>query len=525
MEDKLTSSKSSYYDIDNIIALRNHLKYNEIWDQISFVADIKRYRYDASSFGNFKEYDVDINDSIYHSSNGYDYILLFNDNGCKLYKIDMIIASLFMPKPYCVEDCNAIKHIDGNTRNNMAYNLEWYHEDEVLKPIEYKDVRKGKYKISNFGRVWNNETDSEQKTHANTNGYLQVGLSVENGYTQRSCRVHRLVANEFLPWHDETSDIVNHIDGNILNNHYMNLEWTTLSGNTQHAYYTGLASGKFGEENPASILTNDLVKHICELLIRYDGSQSKVLNQLAIEGHVNIQKNIIDSIKLKECWSNISDNYFKYEDFNHKTALDENDIHKICMSLIKHNGSSKAVLNELSSSIPILTYKRIIDIKMKVSWRSISDKYFKDNDFNHDKTTDMVSFTPRHLFTDDEVHEICKVLVDNNGSNVRTVEQLKNKYPTLSINYLQKLKVKECKAYISDQYFDRDTFKMKFALNEELVHKICKLLVKYHGSYPNTLNDLQDEYPSLTKKQIESVKLKAAWKRISDQYFTDPKEL
>lgn len=45
MEDKLTSSKSSYYDIDNIIALRNHLKYNEIWDQISFVAYLRSIFY------------------------------------------------------------------------------------------------------------------------------------------------------------------------------------------------------------------------------------------------------------------------------------------------------------------------------------------------------------------------------------------------------------------------------------------------------------------------------------------------
>lgn len=515
MEDKLTSSKSSYYDIDNIIALRNHLKYNEIWNQISFVADIKRYRYDASSFGNFKEYDVDINDSIYHSSNGYDYILLFNDNGCKLYKIDMIIASLFMPKPYCVEDCNAIKHIDGNTRNNMAYNLEWYHEDEVWKPIEYKDVRKGKYKISNFGRVWNNETDSEKKSYINQSGYLSTNLSIEGVLTkQLPCRIHRLVAMMFVPGHNTDNDIVNHIDGNPSNVHYTNLEWTTLRDNTQHAYYTGLASGKSGEENPSAKLDEGQVRHICELLVKYNGSQINVLRHTQSENNDLITPNMINSIKLKECWSTISDEYFKYNDFSHMTSFTENDVHKICKSLVKHNGSSKAVLDELSTEIPLLNYHRIDHVKQKKAWSYISDEYF-----------DIDAFTPRHLFTDDEVHEICKALVDNNGSNVRTVEQLKNKYPTLSINYLQKLKVKECKAYISDQYFDRDTFKMKFALNEELVHKICKLLVKYHGSYPNTLNDLQDEYPSLTKKQIESVKLKAAWKRISDQYFTDPKEL
>lgn len=151
---------------------------------------------------------------------------------------------------------------------------------------------------------------------------------------------------------------------------------------------------------------------------------------------------MINSIKLKECWSTISDEYFKYNDFSHMASFTENDVHKICKSFVKHNGSSKAVLDELSTEIPLLNYHRIDHVKQKKAWSYISDEYF-----------DIDAFTPRHLFTDDEVHEICKALVDNNGSNVRTVEQLKNKYPTLSINYLQKLKVKECKAYISDQYF------------------------------------------------------------------------
>jgi energy-coupling factor transporter ATP-binding protein EcfA2 len=122
----------------------------------------------------------------------------------------------------------------------------------------------------------------------------------------------------------------------------------------------------------------------------------------------------------------------EYNDFSHITSFTENDVHKICKSLVKHNGSSKAVLDELSTEIPLLNYHRIDHVKQKKAWSYISDEYF-----------DIDAFTPRHLFTDDEVHEICKALVDNNGSNVRTVEQLKNKYPTLSINYLQKLKVKD----------------------------------------------------------------------------------
>ncbi|ENG7823813.1 HNH endonuclease, partial [Salmonella enterica] len=35
-----------------------------------------------------------------------------------------------------------------------------------------------------------------------------------------------------------------HKDGNKQNNDASNLEWTTIAGNTQHAYRTGLAGGR-----------------------------------------------------------------------------------------------------------------------------------------------------------------------------------------------------------------------------------------------------------------------------------------
>lgn len=56
---------------------------------------------------------------------------------------------------------------------------------------------------------------------------------------RREYRVHRLVADAFLP-PDPSRPIVNHIDGNKLNNAASNLERVTASENTQHAIATGL---------------------------------------------------------------------------------------------------------------------------------------------------------------------------------------------------------------------------------------------------------------------------------------------
>ncbi|MCC0783514.1 HNH endonuclease [Clostridioides sp. ES-S-0108-01] len=44
-------------------------------------------------------------------------------------------------------------------------------------------------------------------------------------------------------------DIVNHIDGNKLNDNYTNLEWCNISINTQHAYDTGLIKDRGGWKN------------------------------------------------------------------------------------------------------------------------------------------------------------------------------------------------------------------------------------------------------------------------------------
>lgn len=85
-----------------------------------------------------------------------------------------------------------------------------------------------------YDRLNNEIASSSLNTDvANTKTYLSV---YDNP-------VHRMVAETFLSKeHIPTSEatIVNHLDGDIRNNHYKNLEWTTYSGNSIHAFMTGL---------------------------------------------------------------------------------------------------------------------------------------------------------------------------------------------------------------------------------------------------------------------------------------------
>lgn len=65
-------------------------------------------------------------------------------------------------------------------------------------------------------------------------GYVEVTLRYRGKVTY--ARVHRLVAEAFCD-KQEGCDVVNHLDEDKSNNQERNLEWTTISGNTQHSAY------------------------------------------------------------------------------------------------------------------------------------------------------------------------------------------------------------------------------------------------------------------------------------------------
>lgn len=93
------------------------------------------------------------------------------------------------------------------------------------------------YAVSNLGNIKNMHTNHILSKHLNTTGYERVQLMI-NG-KQKKFFVHRLVAEYFV---DGMADglVVNHIDGNKLNNNASNLEWCTRSENDLHAFRLGL---------------------------------------------------------------------------------------------------------------------------------------------------------------------------------------------------------------------------------------------------------------------------------------------
>lgn len=149
-------------------------------------------------------------------------------------------------------------------------------DEDLEEWLEIPDAQDG-WLISNYGRVKHNGKILSCSIHSD--GYIfSVFKSRKTGkYIQRP--VHRLVAEAFLPV-VIGKDVINHVDGNKMNNSVMNLEWCTQSENVKHAidnHFTprGLTTyqGKFSPEER---------QHIKDLWDSGDYSRRKIAEMYGV---------------------------------------------------------------------------------------------------------------------------------------------------------------------------------------------------------------------------------------------------
>lgn len=110
-----------------------------------------------------------------------------------------------------------------------------------LKELKMKTQIKNykKYNIYDNGDVENIETNKILKGSISENGYKYYRLSKDG--LKKMFYAHKLVAEAFIP-NPNNLPVVNHKDGNKLNNNINNLEWVSYSENVIHAYNNNLIS-------------------------------------------------------------------------------------------------------------------------------------------------------------------------------------------------------------------------------------------------------------------------------------------
>ena len=111
------------------------------------------------------------------------------------------------------------------------------------------------YLIDEDGNVYNTITDRQLKGSIGENGYKYYRLSKDG--QKKMLYAHRLVAETFLP-NPDNLPVVNHIDGNKINNNIKNLEWVSQSDNVKHAHDNDLIAGR----RAATYYTEDLPDEI-----------------------------------------------------------------------------------------------------------------------------------------------------------------------------------------------------------------------------------------------------------------------
>lgn len=147
----------------------------------------------------------------------------------------------------------------------------------------------GKYSISDSGEVRNDSTGKMLKQSIHVNGYCVVGIYNKEKKQTSHYRVHRLVAEAFIP-NPDNKEIVNHIDGNKHNNSVENLEWNTSSENVNHAFKTGLSITTKNQRDSArkNIEKNRLLSNC----------NRKEIYSINSEGIKIIYKSVVDASKI-----------------------------------------------------------------------------------------------------------------------------------------------------------------------------------------------------------------------------------
>lgn len=168
-------------------------------------------------------------------------------------------------------------------------------EQEVWKDVDGYD---GCYSISTIGEVLSRKRSIKTLLKASRcrQGYARVYLSKYG--ISKSHALHRLVAQTFIE-NPESKSQVNHKNGIKHDNRVGNLEWSTPSENSRHAYDTGLSSGCRGSKNGRSKLSEKDVVEIKKMLL--DG----LLNKKEIGEIYSIDKSQIHLISAGKSWKHV----------------------------------------------------------------------------------------------------------------------------------------------------------------------------------------------------------------------------
>jgi transcriptional regulator with XRE-family HTH domain len=244
--------------------------------------------------------------------------------------------------------------------------------------------------------------------------------------------VHRLMALVFLPIPKKyleqgltEKDLVpNHKDGVKLHNAIYNLEWSTYSENTQHAYANDLMRHNKANGEPAEYITESQARNIAELIQK--GFSNKEISEMT-----GIGTNIIHSIKGRKSWKKLTDDYVFIRTVDSiPFSISDEIILNICKDILGGKMTGKQISEKYG-----VTRSYVSEIKN----HNIRPDLTKDMDF-----TKRANLPKRQ--NDKLIHELCKDLQDGIKAS-----KLTKKYG-VSMSFVSEVKHGKIRPDISKEY-------------------------------------------------------------------------
>lgn len=169
----------------------------------------------------------------------------------------------------------------------------------MWKNVIYQGKEYDNLLVSQDGKLKNAITGTEYRLNLTGLGYLGACISLGSRKNRKLFKVHKAVAETFIPNPDNLPEI-NHKDGNKQNNDISNLEWCSRSQNTKHAWDNNLIDrNKFtGVNNPMAKLNPEKVRFIRDNYIPYDSKYGmRALGRL-----FGVDKEVIKDIVNNKTW-------------------------------------------------------------------------------------------------------------------------------------------------------------------------------------------------------------------------------
>ena len=246
--------------------------------------------------------------------------------------------------------------IDVYTRIPKLDNEDWLPLNRELYP-----QIKPYYWISSKGRVYSTKTNSILSTRhldplKHVSPYFKVTLqiSIMDFAFSQTFPIHRLMLSTFNPVNGMEELLVNHKDGNKLNDDLSNLEWCTPRENSMHALNHGLYTPIYGEDHCCAKINEGTAKEIIRLLLERRYNQHEIAEKLGTS------QSIVSSIATKKAWKHLTRDIdfssLKYKlptkftypellkccEYFEKNEKPENmSVRRHCMNAIVYAGSDK----------------------------------------------------------------------------------------------------------------------------------------------------------------------------------------